>query len=142
MKGFTLLEIILSVAIITIVATITPPAYEKLHSKISFDSTIDTYVSYIYRAQKLSQTNKLNSSWGTKIQNNKIILFKGSSFNTRDVTYDEEFSILSNIEINGDSEVVFAKLYGYPNTEINTSITNGQGNTKTIKINKKGLIDY
>lgn len=141
MKGFTLFEVMLSIAIIAIIASFTPPVYEKLQSKVSFDSTVDSYVSSLHRAQKLSQAGKMDSSWGVKIDNNKIIIFKGSSFDTRDITYDEEFSILSTIIVTGDTEIVFSKLYGYPLYEAHTKISDNQSHEKNISVNTKGLIE-
>lgn len=140
MKGFTLLEVILAVAIIAIIASLTPPVYEKIQLKVGFDSTVTTFVSALKRAQKLSESGKLDSTWGVKIENTKITIFKGSSFEARDITYGEESSILSNIIVTGDTEIVFSKLYGYPTYETNTKISDNWSNEKNITINIKGLI--
>lgn len=142
MRGFTLLEVMLTVAIIAIIATLTPPVYEKVQLKVGFDSTVTSFVSSLKRAQKLSQAGKLDSTWGVKIENTKITIFKGNSFETRDITYDEESSILSNIIATGDTEIVFSKLYGYPTYETKTNISDNWSNEKSITINNKGLIKY
>ena len=141
-SGFTLFEIILVVAMIAIIASLAPPVFMRFQKKIGFDSTVSTYVSSLYRAQNLSEAVKNDSSWGVKITSNDVTIFKGSSFDTRDQTFDDVSNLFSYLEITGSTEFVFKKMYGTPILFGTTTISNQFGDIKNISVNSTGLISF
>ena len=140
-KGFTLIEVVLSLAIVILIFGIATPFYQDYQIRNGLDTGINTIVENLRRAQVLSRAVDGDSNWGVSISGNQVTLFKGVSFATRDVTFDEVSDILSVISFLGLNEIVFSKLNGLPNTTgmINLSVS---GNTRTVSINEKGILTY
>ena len=138
--GFTLLEILLVVAMMALITSFAPPVFMQLHNKTGFDSNAATYASSLHRAQNLSEAVKNDSSWGVKITNNDVTIFKGASYDSRDINFDEVSTLRSKINISGADEFVFNKMYGTPMLFGTTTFSNETGETKNISVNSTGLI--
>lgn len=80
-----------------------------------------------------------DSSWGVKINTGEIVVFKGSSYINRVATSDEKIKISNAAEVSGITEIVFSKVYGYPNVSGNINIKSGEV-IKIISINAKGIV--
>jgi len=140
-NGFTLIEVVLSIAIVVLIFGIAAPVYQDYQIRNGIDTGVNTIVENLRRAQTLSTAVDGDSNWGVSILNNEITLFKGTSFITRDISFDEVSDILSVISPSGLDEIVFSKLNGLPNT---TGVINlsASGNVRTISINEKGILTY
>jgi len=141
-KGFTMIELLMSIALITLIAGIGIPVYQSFQVKNDLDVATNNWVQTLRRAQTLSEAMDGDSTWGAKIQSGSIILFKGSSYALRDTTYDENFDMPSALTPSGLSEVVFDKLTGFPQTTGTTTLTTTTNETRTITINSKGILNY
>src|SRR3989344_8203700 len=115
-KGFTLLEVILSLAIVAILTGLSLPVYRTLMTKNDLDIATVTVVQSLRRAQTLSQAVDGDTNWGVKVQSGGITVFKGTSYAARDATYDETFVIPDTITTGGVTETVYSKLFGAPQT--------------------------
>jgi prepilin-type N-terminal cleavage/methylation domain-containing protein len=140
-RGFTLLELLLSVAIISLLAGLSLPVYRTLLTKNDLDIAAQVSASSLRRAQNLSQSVDGDITWGTKIQSGSIVMFKGASYAGRDTAYDEIFTIPSSITFSGVSEVVFAKLTGLPQATGTVNLST-ENDTRTVTINEKGMVEY
>jgi len=140
-KGFTLIEVVLSIAIIVVIFGIAAPVYQDYQIRNGVDISVNTIAENLRRAQILSMAVDGDSNWGVNILNNEITLFRGVNFATRDVIFDEVSEILPVISHSGLNEIVFSKLNGLPNTTgvINLSTSS---NVRTISINEKGILTY
>jgi len=141
-NGFTLLEVLLSFAVIAMLAAFSIPIYQSFQVKNDFDVTVNSTVQTLRRAQVLSQAVDGDTSWGVKLQSGSMVLFKGVSYASRDATYDEIFDVPTSITASGVTEVVYAKFTGLPVTTGNITLTSVNGDTKNIVINAKGMINY
>ena len=142
-QGFTLIEILLVIAIIVALALFTLPIGIRFYKIQQLDSATDGIVQSLRRAQ-LKALSQGDNSFGVYVgsgQTGQYSLFKGNSYEHR--TDEEVFKINSSISFSNVSEVVFSKLEGLP------TIT-GQGNdiilttdtgTKTIDINEMGRVN-
>ncbi|MFA6524372.1 MAG: prepilin-type N-terminal cleavage/methylation domain-containing protein [Candidatus Paceibacterota bacterium] len=141
LNGFTLIEVVLSMAIVVLIFGIAAPVYQDYQIRNGMDTGVNTIVENLRRAQVLSMAVDGDSNWGVIILNNQITLFKGINFATRDTAFDEVSDILSIISPSGLDEIVFSKLNGLPNT---TGVINlsASSNTRTITINEKGILTY
>lgn len=139
-RGFTLIEILLAVAAISLLLGISIPAYTALFYKNDLDVAKNEIALSLGRASFLSRSGVGDSTWGVQAQSGAIILFKGTSFATRDSTYDESYPIANSIAITGTTEYVFTKLTGLPTPTGTITLTGGNGEVKTITINNKGMV--
>ena len=140
-KGFTLLELLLSIALISVLAGFSLPVYRTLIKKNDLDIAANSIVASLRRAQILSQAVDGDITWGVKVQSGSIVVFKGASYATRDTAYDEIFDVPTSIGIGGTGEYVFAKMTGLPQSTGTTTLTS-ESDTRTVSINAKGMVGY
>jgi len=139
--GFTLLELILVVALISITSAIVAPVYFSAKSADDLDNSANALASSLRKAQLLSMAVEGDSSWGVKLINENVVIFKGVDYLSRDSAWDEIFKVNKNIKNSGLDEVVFSKLYGQPNLNGDIYLTDGNKN-KILNINSLGVIEY
>lgn len=144
-SGFTLLELLLSVALITVLAGLSLPVASRFQILTDADVAATTIAQSLRRAQALARSGDGDTTWGVSVDdsdNNKIVMFRGASYAARDTGYDEEFDLPASITPTGVSEVVFAKLTGDPDTTGTTTLTTATNQVRTITINAVGMVSY
>lgn len=141
-NGFTLLEVLLSVALIAVLVGISIPIYQSFQVRNDLDIATVEIVQNMRRAQALSYAVDGDTSWGVKIQSGNITVFKGANYVARDINSDEVFNIPTSITPAGLSEVVFTKFTGLPQTTGTITLTSNSNETRSIAINQKGMADY
>jgi prepilin-type N-terminal cleavage/methylation domain-containing protein len=141
-RGFTLLEMLLSVSIISILVGISGPVYNSFVVRNDLDITGQQIVQSLRRAQTYARSMNGDSAWSVEIQTSAATLFKGTNFGGRDVTLDEAIAIPASITRSGLTEVQFAKFTGLPNTTGTITLTSNTNETRTITINAKGMVNY
>ena len=141
-RGFTLIEVLLSVMLITVIAGISAPIYYSYQVKNDLDVTANTIAQTLRRAQTLSRAVDGDSSWGVSTQNQKITLFKGASYASRDSSLDEIYDFPKSIAPSGIAEVVFSKFSGELVSTATITLTSSDNGTRNITINPKGMISY
>jgi len=139
--GFTLLEVLLSVAIISVLAGLSLPVYRTLIMKNDLDIAAATIASSLRRAQVLSQAVDGDATWGVKAQSGSIVLFKGASYAGRDPNFDEIFDMPTSISVSGTNEIVFTKLTGFPQTTGTINLST-ESDARSVPINEKGAVNY
>ena len=137
--GFTLVEMLLSVTIITMLVGIGLPVYFSFNNRNSLELNTESVVSLIQRAENYARAMNGDSAWSVEFQAGTVTLFKGTNFAGRSTGFDETVSV--NQTLSGLTEVQFAKFSGLPNTTGSVTLTSGN-DTKTITLNAKGMVDY
>jgi len=140
--GFTLIEVLLSIAGVAIIAGISIPVYQSFQVRNDLDIATVEIAQSARRTQTLSQAVDGDTSWGIKIQSGSVAVFKGVSYAARDSTFDEVFEVPTSITASGISEIVFAKFTGLPQTTGTITLTSNTNETRTITINAKGMVSY
>ncbi len=140
--GFTLLELLLTAVVISLIGGIGAPVLYTFQNHNNLDIAVVTYAQNLRRAQLLAQGMDGDSSWGVKVQAGSITVFKGSTYASRDTTYDELTSMPNNITRTGTDEVTFSRLTGLPATTANLTLTSVNNETRTITVNAKGMVSY
>ena len=141
-KGFTLLEVLLSIALVGVLAGISMPVLVTLQTKNDLAVAAATIAQSFRRAQVLSLAVDGDTAWGVEVQSGSIVVFKGTSYAARDASYDEIFDLPTSITPSGVSEIVFAKMTGNPQTTGTVTLTTTNSGTSTITVNGKGVISY
>lgn len=140
-KGFTLLELLLSVSLLGILTALVLPVGLRMNEKNDLDVAVTMAAMALRRAQTLSQSGLHDGSWGVFMQTGLITLFKGPSYAGRDASFDETSSISSSLAPSGLTEIVFSKGSGGPqNTGI--LVLTGLSDSARITINSKGILQY
>lgn len=140
--GFTLIEVMLSLAAIGIIAGISVPIYQSFQVRNDLDIATIELAQGARRAQLLAQAVDGDTSWGIKIQSGSLAIFKGTSYAARDATFDELFEVPTSLTPSGVSEIVFTKFTGLPQITGTMTLTANTNEARTITINAKGLVSY
>jgi prepilin-type N-terminal cleavage/methylation domain-containing protein len=140
--GFTLLEVLLSVAIMSLLAGLSLPVYESFARRNDLDVTTQSTVNAIRRAESYARAVQGDSLWGVKFQASGMTLFKGATYAARDTSFDEVITVPGAVTVSGLSEVDFAKVTALPNTTGTVTLTSTTNDTRTITLNAKGMVDY
>lgn len=140
-RGFSLVEVLLVIAVISVLAGISGTGYFYFKKNNAFNLTVERVANSLRNARLKSQATEGDSAWGVEVQTNKIIIFKGSDFANRDQSFDEASAISGIANISGLSRIVFSKMYGIPQSAGTLILESDSGN-KTIEINEKGFIKY
>ena len=141
-RGFTMIEMTLSVAVLAIIFGMTIPMYRNFSIRNDMDIAVTTLVQDYRRAQVLSQITDGDSAWGVHVATGSILIYKGSSYVSRDQTFDEITDISSSISVAGLYDVVFSKQNGFPQSTGTTTFTSINNETRNVTINQKGMVDY
>lgn len=141
-RGFTLLEMALSISILGIIFGMVGPLYNTFMVRNDLDVTVGTMVQSMRRAGTLARALDGDSVWGVHVATGSILIFKGTSFAGRDITADENTEIPNNIVVTGLTDVVFNKKTGLPQTFGTTTFTSVTNETRNVTINEKGMVDY
>ncbi|MEI8060838.1 MAG: type II secretion system protein [Candidatus Berkelbacteria bacterium] len=140
--GFTLIEVLLSVATITVIAGFSVPLYLRSQNKNDLDVAAQSFEQALRRSQVLSISSQGDSSWGVRIDPGNITLYKGTTYVGRDATYDEITTFPTNMTLSAPTEIYFAKMTGVPNSTPSLTMTSVQNDSRTITINAKGVADF
>jgi prepilin-type N-terminal cleavage/methylation domain-containing protein len=140
--GFTLLEVLLSVAIISMLVGISLPVYESFVRRNDLDLTAQSITAMLRRAETYARAVNGDAAWSVEIQASTVTLFQGTIFASRNTAYDETLSIPASITPSGLSEVQFSKLSATPNATGSITLSSNTNTTRTVTINAKGMVDY
>ncbi len=142
MRGITIIETLIVLGIIGILVGSGIPSLRMFISQTNAQDATMIYVQMLRRAQSLSTSGYNNSAWGVAIATSSVTLFKGTSFATRDTSFDELYTPSAELYVSGLSEVMFATYTGLPTAAGTTTIDTDNTLPKNILINEKGTITY
>ncbi len=140
-SSFTIVELLLSIAIISIIFGLSIPFYQTFYVNSAFNTTISDVRQNIYRAQTRARNSEQDSSWSLRIQDKNIYIYLGDDFTNRNVEYDEITIINGPISIDSIPDIHFSKFSGIPNKSTNITINSSNQKSKIISINSQGGIN-
>ncbi len=139
-KGFSFIELLLVVAIISIIAAASAPFLSRFLAVNDLEVSTDKVVSTIRKAQSYAMSGKDGAVWGFCKSGNSIRLYKTSCASP---DYSEDFDI-SRVNINEFSDTSFSGvsgLRGEPSGSVLITISNSTG-TNTVSINYAGGVSF
>lgn len=142
MRGFMLIEVLLSVALIAVLSAITIPIYQSFQVKNDLELAANTVSQTLRRAQVLAESVASDTNWGVFVGSSSITLFQGPSFLSRVTSSDEIFDLPGTIQPSGFQEFVFLKFSGEPQATGTFTLTSSGGDMRSVSVTQKGLISY
>ena len=140
-KGFTLLEIIITISIIIIVSSISMQIYYNLRDKHLIETDADSIISMIEKAKSLSLNRKNDSSYGVAFSSSTVTVFSGNTHvSGNDISKYDLGSILNLSLSSHGSELNFSKLTNLPNAT-GTITLNKNSYSKVITIYGTGVVE-
>jgi prepilin-type N-terminal cleavage/methylation domain-containing protein len=135
--GFTLIELLIVISLIITIGTMTAPFASGFLIRVYQESTVNSLVSGLHRAQSLSLDGRGSSAWGICHTGSIIRVYQGSCMSP---TIKEDSSIPSTVTVSGLSDVTFSRINGEPSSALSITIASGAG-TKNITLNELGVVD-
>ena len=149
--GFTLIEILVVVALLTIVSGLGLIVGMDSYRGYLFRTDRDTLVSLLERARGQAVNNMCIGASCTNgrphgvfidMAGSRYLLFQGATYATRDSAADEVIVASSAIYRSGLSEVVFEQLSGNANPQGDIVLSGVVGAVSTTSINAAGRISW
>ncbi len=140
-SGFTLIELMLTVGILSILLMISAPVIGRYVLRNDVDVVSNIITQDLYRAQSLARNGENDGKWGVYVQNGSITVFQGNSYATRNTARDEVYTFSSSITFTGQKEYVFEKFSGKVLVPGSITVVNASDN-KVITVSSQGVVDY
>lgn len=141
-KAFTLLELILVIALIGLLGAITVPFYQSMQITTQRKTLTSEIVSNLRQTKMKSVSAVDDQSWGMNIADNEIRVFRGADFENRDQAYDEVLSVPPTITLGGSlNQIIFNKFSGLPNSSGTITVSDNSGQIQTISVSIQGIVD-
>ena len=142
MKGFTLIEMLLTLTVSALLAGISAPIFMSFQARNDLNVASSVVLGSLRRAQSLARAMENDKSWGVYMEDLQLTIFSGTDYASRDVNYDEIFVIAPTVSFTGITEVVFDRFTGETSDVGNIIINSNNNDSRTITINKKGMLQY
>ncbi|QQS15464.1 MAG: prepilin-type N-terminal cleavage/methylation domain-containing protein [Candidatus Moraniibacteriota bacterium] len=139
-QGFTIIELLLVVAIFFAVAGFAPAFYNRFFLQDAVVEAADRIAGSLRNAQGFSLAGKGSLPWGVALNGNAVVLFQGNSFATRNTALDRQIALPSSVSISGLSETVFARVSGMPTAPLTISLTASGGVSRSVLMNSLGVV--
>lgn len=146
-NGFTLLELLIALGVMSILIVIVFAAFISLRKSSTLQTDTETIVEILRQARSQTMTSQSASRYGVHIASDKVTLFTGSSYNPNDTTNQNVLlntsDTVTTISLSGGgSDVIFNRLSGETaqnGTVVISSPTTGK--SKTVIIYKTGVVE-
>jgi prepilin-type N-terminal cleavage/methylation domain-containing protein len=144
LRGFTLIEILIVIAIIGTLIAVVLPSFGSFRTRQSLKNTQDLAVSYLTEARSRTLAGVAGGTYSVRFETDRLVLFSGNVYDADDAaneyaSYDAP-TTLSDISLAGGGRVIsFDRLTGATDEHGTlTFIANGQ--SVSISINANGGI--
>ena len=134
--AFTLVELLLSLGILLVVSALAIPSYRYYQIVADLDRASDQVTQGLYRARHLAMSNAADGPWGLHVPEG--VLFSGDRFTTRNIHFDEKYSLPPSVTASGIIEVSFSPLKGIPSATGSIILTAVNGLQRVITILGEG----
>lgn len=148
MKGFTLIEILVVVALIAILATAVVVSTVSFRSQIDLNTAAQNILNTLRIARAKTLASESASQYGVHFESGQYVLFKGTSYNPS--ASDNEFHSLpsgfeiANVSIGGGNDAIFQRLTGITSQSGSVDVRqiSDPAKSKTIVIDPSGEVAF
>lgn len=124
MKGFTLIELMFSIAIVAILSTIVVGSFRTAQTKKEEQGIVQTLLADLDKQKSDTQAGKSGLNYGVKFNDTNYELFNGTTYSLNSVdktiTLNPKFKLSETI-VNAQNIIYFSKINGAANE--NATIT-------------------
>lgn len=129
MRGFTLVEMLIVLGVITLITTATIEMYGSARSAGDARHAAYVYTDAIKEASLNARSLVGDSSWGVRIAEPEITVFAGSSYASRDTDFDIVYDMPGSVVVSGFGDVIFERMSGMPSSFGTTTFSNAVAST-------------
>lgn len=145
-KGFSLLELVIGIAIIAIIAGISVATFAKFSRSSSVNKEADIALSHLEKARNQTLASVDSSSFGVRFSTSTITFYKGTTYSgsTGRVVQSIPSNVLVSYSFTGNAqEIYFNRLTGIPSATGTVTFTSrsNASTTKTIQVQATGLAE-
>jgi prepilin-type N-terminal cleavage/methylation domain-containing protein len=145
-KGFTVLEIIIVITLMTLLMTFVVMSFKKFNSQQALNKATGVVVTVLNQARTLTLASKGNSQYGVHIDPTRIVLFTGASYSAANssnipITPNSLVSLSYSLS-GGGNNVIFQRLTGKTTQSgtITLTLIADASSTKSITIYGTGVV--
>lgn len=146
-RGFTVLEVVISLAIVVVLATVIVSVFSAFNRAQSLDGATEVVVSLVQEARTLTLASREGMVYGIHFATTSVTLFAGSVY-TEGASENDVYELSDAIEISaitlsgGGSDVVFERLSGKTDESgtVTLSAVADPNRSRTITIDPTGLV--
>lgn len=146
-KGFSVIEILVTLAIVSILAVIISNRYSDFRETQSLSNTVEEVIALIDEAHSRTLAGDNATTYSVRLETNKAVLFVGTTYSSgastnKTINIDSVVNLASITLAGGGQEIKFDALTG-DTSQYGTfvvklaSSTTGQ---KTITVSKTGFV--
>ncbi|MDP3996124.1 MAG: prepilin-type N-terminal cleavage/methylation domain-containing protein [bacterium] len=145
-KGSTLVELIITVAVLAILVTISFFVFGGFNRRQSLEQKTATAISFLTEAKTLTLSSRENTVYGIHFEEELMVRFKGETYDPDDSS-NHATSVgptvsISDISLSGGgSEVVFKRLSGETDNYGTITFSTPQGESKTVTVHASGVVE-
>lgn len=143
-RGFTLIEVLIAVAIMAILGLIALSAYNTLTKQVDLDSTSQSIISTLQLARSQTLASEGDTRYGVHFDSGQYVLFAGDTYTAGDPAnkvYPLSSSEIYLVNLNGGgNEVIFDRIRGTTSQDgsISLRLTETPSRTITIAVDTQG----
>ncbi|MDD5110526.1 MAG: prepilin-type N-terminal cleavage/methylation domain-containing protein [Patescibacteria group bacterium] len=150
-RGFTLVELLVVMAVLVALAVLIVPLYANLQTERQAATAAEGVVSTLREAQARAMAGDGDRTWGVYFfddpagHGDQFVLFRGENYAGRDASYDlvtalDDSLAFSAVSLGGGNEVVFGKVRGTTANTGSVTLTSTQGESVTVAVNSAGTV--
>lgn len=146
-KGFTLLEVLIVIAILAVLTAVSSPIYRSFVKSSELGSVSKTIISFLKEARSKSMTGNLGLRWGVHFVNGSADYYE--SFSTPTDYSDGSKNVVSTVylplgvnfsEPVTTSDIIFGKIIGTTTATTTVTFTSPNNESKTVTVSPIGNI--
>ena len=146
--GFTLVEIILVLAITFIVATIIVVSFSRFSRGIAIGNDVQNVVSFLEKARSNTVASRNGLRYGVHFESGKAVLFSGDTY-IPNSPLNEAILLSPNVSLSvisfasGGNDLVFNRLTGETDQfgYVALSVVGGSSDSRQINISSTGVVN-
>jgi type II secretory pathway pseudopilin PulG len=144
-KGFTMVELLISFAIMVLLFAITVGAYKNYTKHQALKRDAETVASILRNARSLTLTGKGGVAYGVHLASSTVTLFTAPTYATSTATNqvtELNSGITLDTDVGGNPDVVFSRLTGEANLSATLNIyMRSAVSSTTIRVYRTGVVE-